>query len=96
VDGSINDMEINTNLTAGGLSNLTPPKQRSVAASQAAEAGASFASSNALEVALNGIPDVRPEAVDRARQLIADPNYPSADTIKTLAGFFADKLSTPE
>jgi hypothetical protein len=81
VDGSINDMEINTNLTAGGVSNLTPAKQRSVAA---------------LEVSLNGVPDVRPEAVDRARQLIADPNYPSADTIKTLAGFFADKLSTPE
>jgi hypothetical protein len=89
-------MEINTNLTAGGVTNLTPTKQRSVAASQPAEPGASFASSNALEVALNGIPDIRPEAVESARALINDPNYPSADTIKALAGFFAGKLSNPE
>lgn len=30
-------------------------------------------------------PDVRPEAVERARQLAADPNYPGADLISRLA-----------
>jgi len=30
-------------------------------------------------------PDVRPEAVERAKSLAADPNYPSASTIAGLA-----------
>jgi hypothetical protein len=30
-------------------------------------------------------PDVRPEALERAKSLAADPNYPGADTLEGLA-----------
>jgi hypothetical protein len=87
-------MEINTNLPAAGVTNLTPAKQRSPAAAPTADSGASFASTNALNVALKQVPDVRSDAVDRARDLINDPNYPSADTIKKLSSFLAGKLQS--
>lgn len=38
--------------------------------------------SAALRVALNRIPEVRPEVVERGRALAADPNYPSMDILK--------------
>ena len=94
MDGSTKDMEINTKMNAGGVNSITPTRQRTTAASQPAQPGASFDSSHALEAALNRTPDVRPEAIDRARELINDPSYPSADTIKKLAGFFAAKLQS--
>jgi len=33
-------------------------------------------------------PDVRPDAVERAKTLAADPNYPGSATIKNLAKLF--------
>jgi len=33
-------------------------------------------------------PDVRPEAVERAKNLANDPNYPGADAISKLANLF--------
>ena len=33
-------------------------------------------------------PDVRPEAVERAKNLAADPNYPGTSTIASLAKMF--------
>lgn len=33
-------------------------------------------------------PDVRPEAVERAKSLIADPNYPGTGAIASLAKLF--------
>jgi hypothetical protein len=34
---------------------------------------------------LHAEPDARPEAVERARALVADPNYPSKDLLERLA-----------
>jgi len=33
-------------------------------------------------------PDVRPDALERAKSLAADPNYPGADTVARLASLF--------
>lgn len=87
-------MEINTNMNVGAV-NGAIPANRSQAASRPA-ATDPFASSNALEGALQSVPDSRPDAVERAKQLISDPDYPSADTVKQLSNFLADKLSSSE
>jgi hypothetical protein len=86
-------MEIDTNINVSAVNKLIPTKRSSPAA-QAVPADNSFASSAALEGALKSIPDVRAAAVDRARQLIADPNYPPAETISKLASFLAGKLTS--
>jgi hypothetical protein len=39
-----------------------------------------------LQTALKNQPEVRPDVVDRARALAADPAYPPADVIKHIAG----------
>lgn len=87
-------MEINTKLNAGGVNKVAPSRQRAEAANKTPASADAFASSTALEVALNNISAVRPEAVDRARGLINDPSYPSDDTIKQLAGFLAAKMQS--
>jgi len=38
-------------------------------------------------------PDVRPEAVERAKNLAADPNYPGTDVISKLANLFVSDSS---
>jgi hypothetical protein len=86
-------MEIDTKINTTGVNNLTPAR-RSVAAAPSAAPDSSFASSSALEAALKNTPDVRASEVDRARELISDPNYPSSGTINQLAGFLADKLTS--
>jgi hypothetical protein len=85
-------MEINSNMNAGGINPLIPAR-RAVSGSSAKADRAGFASSAALDGALKQIPDVRPEAVDRARDLISDPDYPSADTVSKLSDFLAAKLT---
>ena len=89
-------MKIDTKINATGLDNLAAAG-RSTPTAQSATDETSFANSTALEAALKSTPDVRASAVDRAKELISDPNYPSPDTIKKLAGFLAGKLtSNPE
>ena len=38
-----------------------------------------------LKAALDRQPSIRPEVVERARALVADPDYPSADVIQHVA-----------
>ena len=86
------NMEINSNMNVGGLNGLTPIKPSKPAVKNTA-VDDSFASSNALASALNNVPDTRPDAVARAQQLIADPNYPSSDIVRQMSSFFASKLT---
>jgi len=86
-------MEINMKINTGGIPATTHAK-RSAPKPLSPSGGDAFASSNALEGALKNVPDVRPEAVARARQLINDPNYPSADTVRQLSNFLAGKLQS--
>jgi len=53
----------------------------------------SLANSSALEQALQNTPASRPEMVARAQSLIADPNYPSGDTLTALSWQLAKSLS---
>lgn len=39
-----------------------------------------------LKAALEAQPEVRPEVVARGKELAADPNYPSMDIIRGIAG----------
>jgi hypothetical protein len=95
-DNRPNFMKIDSKLNPTGVDSL-PTAGRSTPPAKSATDDTSFTSSSALEAALKITPDVRPSAVDRAKELISNPNFPSADTIKKLAGFFADKLtSNPE
>jgi hypothetical protein len=53
----------------------------------------SFAHWPDLQQALQNLPDARPEAVARARKLIADPDYPSQQTEEILARHLAVQLT---
>lgn len=87
-------MNINTSMNAGGINGLIPARRSTPGVKTIGDNKISFASSTALENALQGVPDSRPEAVDRARSLINDPDYPSADTIQKLSNFLAEKLTS--
>jgi hypothetical protein len=86
-------MEINANLNANGV-NGTPPPRRPSPPAQAASDRASFTGSSALEQALKGLPDARPEAVERARQLVNDPHYPPAVMIHKISVLIAARLKS--
>jgi hypothetical protein len=51
-----------------------------------------FQASAKLALKLAATPAVRPEAVTRAKALIADPNYPDAKTVRAIAQKLADKI----
>lgn len=42
--------------------------------------------SNAVREAFASLPEIRPEVVERGRQLLADPNYPGPEIVKKIAG----------
>jgi hypothetical protein len=89
-------MEVNTNMRGGGVDGITPPQRSTTAASNPAGAAPdSFASSNALDSALKNLPASRPDAVARAKALAADPNYPSADTLRQVSSLLAQRLTSP-
>jgi hypothetical protein len=52
----------------------------------------SLTNSSALEQALDSSPASRPEMVERAKALIADPNYPSSDTLSAVSRQLASAL----
>jgi hypothetical protein len=60
---------------------------------QAATDGGEFASTEALQRALNATPDIRPEAVERGRALAASEHYPPAETMQRLARLFVGEFS---
>jgi len=79
-------MEVNTNLNVGGVGGPTPPKRP--AASRPSDA-ASFTSSAALDKALKSLPSTRADAVERARTLTSDVNYPPLETIRKISRLLA-------
>ena len=81
-------MKVNTNSGVTGVGGPVSPKRPAPAASKAPEAP-SFAGATELETALKSAPDSRPEAVDRARELLNDASYPSPDTLKKISGLLA-------
>lgn len=55
---------------------------------------ATFDRAQALEQALQLTPAVRPENVDRARQLLSDVKYPPDETIRKIATLLAMNLES--
>jgi hypothetical protein len=96
-------MQIDSDMSTGGVNGPTAPRgtgataktsSKGLAVKKAAE-GASFSGAAGLEEALQTTPDVRPAAVDRARGLVNDAQYPPPETVKQLATFLASRLSPP-
>ncbi|HXD01242.1 MAG TPA: hypothetical protein VN048_18030 [Verrucomicrobiae bacterium] len=87
-------MKINPNTDPVRVGGAQPPKPAASATPAVAEADA-FASSTAVNSALRNSPDSRPEAVDRARELINDPSYPGTDTLRKISQFLADQIGNP-
>jgi hypothetical protein len=84
-------MEINTNLSTTGVNGAaTPP--RSTPASTMLSDRVTLTNSSALEQSLANSPASRPEMVERAKALIADPNYPSSDTLSAVSRQLASVL----
>ncbi len=83
-------MEINLNhqLAATRAGAIGTRVVRAAAASDA-EAASSFPGSRRLEAALAAAPDVRSEAVERARILVSSPEYPPQETMQKLARLLA-------
>lgn len=74
--------------------NVPTPSGRSAAAAKVEGDTTSFTGSMAVETQLKGLPDIRPEAVDRAKELIGDANYPSSTMVKQLSQFLAANLNS--
>ncbi len=84
-------MEINTNLSTTGVNGaVTSP--RSTPAPKMLSDQVSLTNASALEKALDSLPASRPEKVEQARVLIADPSYPSSDTLSAVSRQLASAL----
>ncbi len=84
-------MEINANLSTLGVNGpATAP--RSTPAPKMFSDGLSLTNSSALEKALDNAPASRPDMVDRARMLVADPAYPSGETLSVVSRQLASAL----
>jgi hypothetical protein len=90
-----NAMKVNMKVTTGNLEAGTPAKP-SAKVNQTEIATDTFTKTSALDKSLAGVPDVRSDAVARAKALISDSSYPSAAVVKQLAGFMANKFSSVE
>ena len=86
-------MEINTNLSTNGV-NGAAIAPRSTPATNMPTDRVTLTSSSALEQALDSSPASRPEMVERAKALIADPNYPSSDTLSAVSRQLAVALTS--
>lgn len=84
-------MKINANTTPLGVEGLNPAKRPAPTAAPAGEAD-SFAGSTAVNNALEGLPESRPGAVERARQLINDPQYPGPDVLQKVSNLLAGQI----
>ncbi len=81
-------MQIDPNKKAGAIAGMAAS---SPAVRPMKEEGdqASFLRSEALNRALRDTPDVRPERVARARELIGDVQYPPRETITKISNLLA-------
>ena len=52
-----------------------------------------FENSAALEKRLAAVPTQRAAEIERARQLIRDPHYPTPETVSRIATLLGDKLA---
>ena len=85
-------MEVEFNV---GLAANNPVSQSSVRRTPAQPAANTMSFENntqALEQSLKEIPTVRPEAVDRAANLLSDANYPSNEVLNRVATVLSQNI----
>ncbi|HEX3624951.1 MAG TPA: hypothetical protein VH280_05920 [Verrucomicrobiae bacterium] len=87
------EVEFNAGLT-GNTPVSQPPVRREPA--QSAVSAMSFDHTQALEETLKETPTVRPEAVNRAAALLADPSYPPDDLMDRVANTLAKNITAPQ
>lgn len=85
-------METDSNYKVGRSSGASPAK-RFVPSAKANSEEQLMARWPVLQQTLQNLPTTRPEAVARARQLIADPGYPPAEMLQFMAEQFAIHLT---
>ena len=85
-------MEIPQN---SNLSNLAGPQWRRAEGKRVPDdqQSVAFENSAALEKRLAALPTQRAAEIDRARQLIRDPQYPSTEAVGRIANLLASKLA---
>ena len=81
-------MEVNLNVNSARPVPSTSQQPKVPVQSASADA-VEFSGAAALNRLIDEIPQVRPEAVARARELISQPSYPPTETIKRIAALFA-------
>jgi hypothetical protein len=90
-------MRIETNYTTTGAAELAKTAKQTIkpaAGSKSSEVSQTdFEESSKLEQALTATPDTRSEAVEKAKALAADPNFPSDEQLGKLAGLLAKHLA---
>ncbi|GEM_PF-4190414 len=95
-------MDINSDMATGGISGPTGPRRsgsvgKTSAGSTAKKASEtpSFGASASLDQSLKALPDVRPEALDLARGLVEDTNYPSQDALQKISSLLVKNINEP-
>jgi hypothetical protein len=85
-------MDIDSNFSAARASG-TSPLRRTTRSTKVLTDGSIFTQLPALQQTLENLPESRPEAVLRAKELIADSEYPPDQTQQTLALHLAIQLT---
>ena len=84
-------MEVNNNINIDTAQWVKVNQARSRASQSGADT-TSFYRVEALDQAMQATPAVRPEAVERAKKLIAEIRYPGDETIRGIASLLALKI----
>jgi hypothetical protein len=84
-------MEINTNLSLTGVNGAAIPQRPTPEPTMLSDR-VSLTNSSALEQSLANSPASRPDMVEQAKSLIADPNYPSSQILSAVSRQLASAL----
>ncbi len=84
-------MQVNANPNVGATAKIAGLRPSSPSA-RVERDKAAFLETDALNEALQQVPDVRPEAVDRARALVRDSQYPPLDVLRNVADLLTTRL----
>ena len=88
-------MEISSNYSFNGVNETATPKTAKGAPTGRPDGDqdqVTLTNSNAVQQALENTPASRPDVVARARQLIADPDYPGSEVTGPVSQLIANKM----
>lgn len=85
-------MKVNLNRTESAPSVASRPTKPAAKTTSSSESD--FQASAKLALKLTATPETRTEQIARAKALIADPNYPNAQTINQVADRLAGRIKS--